>query len=101
MKTDRAELDRISPALMPDQFDDPVLLIHGTDDGIVQVSHSGDMYKALKSAGKDVSFLEIEEGHYHNLWSIESSTTYFERIEAFLTEVFPHKNGAQAQDSLP
>lgn len=101
MDADRAELDRISPALMPDRFDDPVLLIHGTDDDIVQVSHSKDMYKALKSAGKDVSFLELEEGHYHNRWSIESSTTYFEQIEAFLTEVFPHKNATQAQDSLP
>lgn len=89
MKVDRAELDKISPALMPNRFDDPVLLIHGTEDDVVQVSHSEEMYKALKSAGKDVSFLELEEGHRHSNWSIESSTEYFERLESFLDGVFP------------
>lgn len=86
---------------MPNRFDDPLLLIHGTEDDIVQVSHSEEMYKALKGAGKNVSFLELEEGHYHNLWSIESSTIYFERLEAFLQTVFPSSSVTQAQDSLP
>lgn len=93
MKTDRDALAAISPTLMANRFEAPVFLIHGTEDEIVQVSHSEDMYDALKRAGKTVSYLELEEGHYHNLWSIESSTRYFEQLESFLASVFPRSKG--------
>lgn len=39
----------------------PVLLIHGDIDVQADVGHSQDMAKALKKAGKDVEYIEIED----------------------------------------
>ena len=88
MKADRDHLDAISPINLVSRFDDPVLIFHGSEDSIVEVNHSEDMVKALQDAGKDVTYLTLDEGHYHNRWSIESSTEYFETLERFLDDVF-------------
>jgi dipeptidyl aminopeptidase/acylaminoacyl peptidase len=101
MKVDRDLLRASSPVNLANQFDDPVLLIHGEDDGIVDISHSEEMKKALETAGKTVDYLELEEGHYHSNWSIESSTEYFERLEVFLETVFPVSTDDQVQAVSP
>ncbi|GHA92572.1 prolyl oligopeptidase [Algimonas arctica] len=101
MKTERDQLRASSPVNLADRFDDPVLLIHGENDGIVDFSHSEDMKKALEKAGKTVGFLELDEGHYHNRWSIECSTEYFERLESFLETVFPVATDGSVQAVSP
>lgn len=101
MKTDRQALEAASPVNLADQFSGPVFLVHGDNDGIVDVSHSVAMKAALKEAGKTVDYLELEEGHFHSNWSIESSTEYFERLEAFLETVFPPSPSDQVQAVSP
>lgn len=99
MKADRDQLKAQSPINLVELYDDPVLLIHGDDDGIVEISHSEKMKEALEEAGKTVSFLELDEGHSY--WSIESSTEYLERIEAFLETVFPSSSDDRVQAVSP
>ena len=45
----------------------PVRTFHGTADGLVNVFHSDDMVRALKSAGRDVTYTRAE-GVGHNVW---------------------------------
>ncbi|GLQ21793.1 alpha/beta hydrolase family protein [Algimonas porphyrae] len=94
MKTDRAELEAASPVNLASRFDDPVLLVHGEYDRIVDLDQSTKMQKALERAGKSVEKLVLPVGHRHDSWSIEVSTTYFERLEAFLGGVFPETTAA-------
>jgi len=82
-KTDKDKLKAVSPIYMADKFKDPVLLIHGEYDSIVDVSQSRKMHKVLKKAGVDVQFVELEDvGHYD--WDLETEILYLETVEAFL-----------------
>jgi len=63
-KTERDKLESISPANFADQFQAPVLLIHGDDDTIVHIRQSRIMHKALKEAGKSVEFKELDGGDH-------------------------------------
>ncbi|MGB3455456.1 MAG: alpha/beta fold hydrolase [Litorimonas sp.] len=92
-REDEAALAAVSPVNMAERFEDPVLLIHGTDDEIVRYSHSEEMRDALRDAGKAVTMLSLGEGHHHDDWSIESSTLYFETLETFLADVFSKQGG--------
>ncbi|MEZ5997286.1 MAG: prolyl oligopeptidase family serine peptidase [Hyphomonas sp.] len=75
LKDDKEKLERISPANSADAFKAPVLLIHGKDDTVVPIIQSKIMEKALKKAGKDVTFIQMK-GEDH--WLSEGDT----RIEA-------------------
>lgn len=59
---DRKYLRSVSPAQHAEAFRVPVLLLHGEDDEIVSVDQSKRMYSRLKKAGKDVTFIELENG---------------------------------------
>jgi len=50
-----------SPVHRAGEIKIPVLLIHGDKDVQADVGHSRDMEKALKKAGKDVEYIEIED----------------------------------------
>lgn len=63
-RADRAALERASPRRRAAEVKAPVLLVHGDDDGVVAVDHSRAMLRALQSAGKTVTYLELEsQGH--------------------------------------
>ena len=82
-KTDKDKLKSVSPIYMADKFQDPVLLVHGEYDGIVDVSQSKKMFKVLKKAGVDVQFVELDDvGHYG--WDVETEILYLETVEGFL-----------------
>ena len=84
-KIDKEKLAQKSAVNMAGNFQAPVFLIHGEDDGIVHVEQSKDMEKALKKAGKEVKFIELkDEGH--GGWSLENEVLYLESIEAFLNQ---------------
>jgi len=60
-----ASLDDISPNMHADRADAPILLIHGKDDSVVSIKQSEAMEAALKSAGKPVEFIKMEnEDHW-------------------------------------
>ena len=98
---DDAAIKSASPIHHVARFDDPVLLIHGEDDDVVQYSHSEEMEAALRGAGKDVTLLSLEEGHYHNRWDIESRAEYYRTLESFLAGVFPEGGEAASTDAQP
>jgi dipeptidyl aminopeptidase/acylaminoacyl peptidase len=56
----------ISPAEQAAKADAPILLIHGKDDTVVPIEQSRIMERALKRAGKSVTFVQIE-GEDHNM----------------------------------
>jgi dipeptidyl aminopeptidase/acylaminoacyl peptidase len=61
---DNALAAGISPLLLADADDPPVLLIHGDADDLVNISHSENMYLALQTAGVPSEFIVIEgAGH--------------------------------------
>lgn len=82
---DREGVDAVSPAKQAARFDDPVLLIHGTEDLVVQVAQSDRMNSALKDAGKDVTYLRIK-GDDHSLVENESRRTTMTAVTEFLAK---------------
>ncbi len=87
---DKDALKAKSPIHMAAQFDDPILLIHGKEDGVVLFEQSETMHTALKKAGKNSQLLTLEdEGHFHRNWDIETSEEYFETLERFLSRALP------------
>lgn len=66
-----------------DEFSAPVLLIHGENDRIVNISQSKNMYKALKKKHKKVTFLSLQDGT-HQLDSPTNRAQAFGAIDKFL-----------------
>jgi len=53
-----------SPIHQADRIQTPLLLIHGTEDPICDVSQARNFAKVLKKSNKDISYLELKgEGH--------------------------------------
>ncbi|MDX1490174.1 MAG: alpha/beta hydrolase [Pseudohongiellaceae bacterium] len=52
----------ISPLLLVDQQEPPVLLIHGDADTLVPISHSQRIYAELQTKGVESEFITIEGG---------------------------------------
>lgn len=64
-------LRSISPAYHAESFQAPVLLIHGEKDTRVHIDQSTRMNRALRKAGKDVTFIKLK-GEDHWLTKEES-----------------------------
>ena len=61
---DEARLAAVSPAKLASQVKAPILLIHGERDGVVPISQSERMKKALDKAGRTSEFVRLyDEGH--------------------------------------
>lgn len=79
------DLKAISPRYLARQIQAPVLLIHGTADGIVPVQQSEWMADALRSAGKPVRFVRQAFGD-HTLSHQPYRIQFFQELESFLEE---------------
>lgn len=66
-RRDRAQLEAVSPIEHVETWRPPVLLIHGSWDYVVPVSQSVEMNRALRQAGRDVTYVEFE-GADHNFY---------------------------------
>ena len=63
--SEKEELKALSPVFHADAFKAPVLLIHGKKDTVVRIDQSKAMNKALRKAGKDVTFIQLKgEDHW-------------------------------------
>ena len=82
-KLDKAAIEAASPELRAGEITVPVLLMHGTDDGIVPVRQSVVMKKALEKAGKRVTYIEFE-GQSHGGWRTEDEIDHIDETIAFL-----------------
>jgi dipeptidyl aminopeptidase/acylaminoacyl peptidase len=80
------QLDPISPAALAAKADAPILLIHGKDDSVVPYSQSVTMASALKSAGKPVEFVTMDnEDHW-----LSQAATRTEMLKAAVAFVEKH-----------
>lgn len=77
-----------SPARHAARFNAPVLLVHGTMDMNVGNAQSVRMRDRLKSAGKDVDYLEFE-GLEHSLVHSQARRIMLKRIGEFLEAKMP------------
>lgn len=81
--TDKAELDRYSPALQAARIKVPVLLVHGGKDKRAPLEQAEAMRDALIKAGHPPAwFLAPNEGH--GFYDTKNVTEYYQRLEAFL-----------------
>ncbi len=84
---DRAALEAASPRRRAAEIACPVILVHGMDDGVVPVVQSQRMRDALRSARKDVDYVEIRDfGHAD--WEDPQEQALMERYVALLRRVF-------------
>lgn len=82
-KTDEARMDAVSPAQLAAAVKVPLLLVHGEEDGIVPISQSERMKKAMDKAGKKAELIRIpEEGHGY--WEDKNEKKVLSAIEMFL-----------------
>ncbi|GLS27709.1 alpha/beta hydrolase family protein [Marinibactrum halimedae] len=79
------ELAKYSPVNQANSIDVPVLLVHGTKDRSVRYNHSRKMEKALRKAGKDVTYVEQEDGD-HYLSKEEHRVQFFTLMDDFLAK---------------
>ena len=63
------EIEEASPLASLDKIDAPVLVMHGEVDGTVSVEESRELYKRLKSAGKDASLKIYPYANHGLLWN--------------------------------
>jgi dienelactone hydrolase len=83
--TDKAELDRFSPALQAAQIKAPVLLVHGGKDKRAPLNQAEAMRDALVKAGRPPEwFLAPDEGH--GFYDTKNVTEFYQRLEAFLAK---------------
>lgn len=77
--------DPVSPLRHAGEIKAPVLLMHGTDDDRVPISHSRKMRDALEEKKKAVRLIEFED-EKHGLSYTKNQYTYFKELLNFLDE---------------
>lgn len=83
--SDFRELRKRSPLHNAESINIPVLLAHGTKDRSVRLRHSQKMAKELEKEGKDVTYLEFEDGD-HFLSAQQHRIAFFRAMDEFLRE---------------
>ena len=83
VQSDELSYNDISPIKNIDHLNVPVLLMHGTDDANVPVVQSRYFYKKMKDAGKNISYIEFENGD-HSLSDQNYRVQFLKEIETFL-----------------
>jgi dipeptidyl aminopeptidase/acylaminoacyl peptidase len=76
-------IESISPINHVKSVSIPILLIHGERDKVVNIRQSKSMYKKLKSAKKDVTYLRLPKGNHH-LSSAEDRMEVMKAVDSFL-----------------
>jgi len=84
-KLERNHLKKISPINAIDSINAPVLLIHGEHDLIVPFNQSDNMFDEMEDAGKQVTFVELEDGNHH-LSNAENRAKALEAIDKFVKQ---------------
>jgi dipeptidyl aminopeptidase/acylaminoacyl peptidase len=81
---DRDRIRSVSPVNLAASVRIPILLIHGTDDTVVPIDQSRRMLSALRTAGKDVRFMELR-GDDHWLSDAPTRVQMLQELEGFLS----------------
>ena len=59
----------------------PLMMIHGTDDKLVPIGMARAIFGAARSEKKQ--FIEVDAGGHHDLWSAETQMQMFDFIRRF------------------
>lgn len=78
--TDMNKLSETSPINLAAKITKPVLLVHGTDDKVVPVLHSREMYNELKGKDRPVKYVELDGGNHHLSYEQHRQTTLAELV---------------------
>lgn len=78
-------LEEASPSQNVNKVKVPVLLLHGVEDRSVRVSQSQFFYENMKRAGKDIKYIEWEDGD-HFLSKQKHRVEFLEEMGRFLKE---------------
>jgi dipeptidyl aminopeptidase/acylaminoacyl peptidase len=81
--TDKAELERYSPARLADRITAPVMLVHGGQDKTATVENAEKMREALIKAGRPPEWF-LAPGEGHGFYTTRNVTEFYQRLEAFL-----------------
>lgn len=81
--TDPAQLEAFSPTKHADKIKANTMLVHGEADVRAPIEHAYAMRKALKKAGKDVEWIEINQSG-HGAFSMRSKMELYEGLLSFL-----------------
>jgi dipeptidyl aminopeptidase/acylaminoacyl peptidase len=86
--TDKAAIDRVSPAKHAAKVTGPMLLIHGELDNVVPIRQSQIMADALKAAGKPYEFVRLADEN-HNISFASTRTKTLKAMDEFLAKHNP------------
>jgi acetyl esterase/lipase len=84
-----ADADRISPILQVTPDDPPTLLIHGTDDRTVPISHSERAHAAFQAAHVKTDYI-IMQGAGHGFQGEQAQQATAARVKWFLDHLAAH-----------
>lgn len=85
MVSDSYTLEEASPSFNIDKLNVPILLFHGIEDRSVRVSQSQFFYGRMNRAGKDIKYIEWEDGD-HFLSKEKHRVEFLEEIGKFLKQ---------------
>lgn len=83
VESDDWSFDEASPQHNIDKINVPVLLMHGSKDMSVTIFQSRAFHSEMKRQGKDIKYIEFEEGD-HSLSNQSHRIRFFEEVEQFI-----------------
>ena len=83
--TGDANIKAISPIYHLDQFNVPVLIVHGEKDERVPIKNAKELRDALDKAGKPYEWL-VKPKEGHGFYSEANNTEFLQRMEQFLNK---------------
>jgi len=92
-KRDEDAIREVSPATFASRVTAPLLLLHGEDDGIVDIEQSEIMDEAMRDAGKSVRFVRFEDTG-HSYFGDDQEDRYYREVLAFLRLHLPSELNA-------
>lgn len=85
---DNDNLVEFSPSHNAEKITSPLMLIASKKDTVVPYAHSKDMYKKMKKLGKEVEYLELENGeHWRTNEAVEIKI--LKAVDVFLQKHLP------------
>jgi dipeptidyl aminopeptidase/acylaminoacyl peptidase len=84
------ELGAFSPAMHAANVTAPLMIIHGSDDIVVDPHQAEIMAEAMETAGRPYELISIEGGrHYSNQMTVDDKLQLYANLERFLFEHNP------------
>lgn len=81
----KENIDKLSPLYAANRVTRPALVVHGGHDDVVNVEQSDKMVRALRDAGKEVTYLQLPTDG-HSIEDIESREKLYHQMELFLAQ---------------